>query len=98
MILRKMRNNCIKPIPKDFSNSLALSMYNNSMVTEEGTAASQPITVEYQEIQDPAGYIAAPEEPQEAPASRREHQPAAQNPAESAEKTSPAPQPNVAPF
>lgn len=98
MILRKMRNNCIKPIPKDFSNSLALSMYNNSMVTEEGTAASQPITVEYQEIQDPAGYIAAPEEPQEAQASRREHQPAAQNPAESAEKTSPAPQPNVAPF
>lgn len=55
MILRKMRNNCIKPIPKDFSNSLALSMYNNSLSAEEGVSAKeQPLEADYREIPDPA--------------------------------------------
>lgn len=100
MILRKMRNNCIKPIPKDFSNSLALSMYNNSMIAEDGAVYSQPLDGEYREIQDPAAYIAAPEESQavlQQPA-RQDPQPAATQPTGAVEKENPAPQSNVAPF
>ena len=54
MILRKMRNNAIKPIPKDFANSMALSMYNNSLTVEDGTAATHPMEVDFREVQDPA--------------------------------------------
>ena len=60
MILRKMRNNAIKPIPKDFSNGLALSMYNNSMsdiveTPEERNVQTVDIPeTEYREITDPA--------------------------------------------
>lgn len=65
MILRKMRNNCIKPIPKDFSNSLALSMYNNSIAAEDSTATSSTLDGTFREIQDPAALM-PPAEPAEA--------------------------------
>ena len=52
MILRKMRNNVTKAIPKDFSNGLALSMYNNSLAEE--SAATQPIDAEFREVIDQA--------------------------------------------
>lgn len=48
MILRKMRNNAVKPIPKDFANGLALSMYNNSMQAEE--TGANPIDAEFREV------------------------------------------------
>lgn len=36
MILRKMRNNVVKAVPKDFASGVALASYNNSMAAENG--------------------------------------------------------------
>lgn len=75
-------------------------MYNNSMIAEDGAVYSQPLDGEYREIQDPAAYIAAPEEPLavlQQPA-RQDPQPAAAQPTGAVEKANPAPQSNVAPF
>ena len=58
MILRKMRNNAVKPIPKDFANELSLSAYYKGMDASERDNA---ITAEYRVIPD---LDALPEGPQ----------------------------------
>ncbi|MEG2931632.1 MAG: hypothetical protein RR825_07580, partial [Ruthenibacterium sp.] len=60
MILRKMRNNAVKPIPKDFANGLALSMYNNSVAVDD-SATQTPIEAVYREVPDAAALPGAKE-------------------------------------
>ena len=58
MIIRKMRNNAVKPIPKDFSSAFVASAYLRATddipaaIEAEigGSANSEPIDVEYEDI------------------------------------------------
>ena len=85
MILRKMRNNAIKPIPKDFSNGMALSMYNNAQadVDDRPREERAPVTVDipeddYRELAERKPLPeAATEQPAAPPAQERKPDPTA---------------------
>lgn len=59
MILRKMRNNVIKPIPKDFSNAMTLNMYNRASSDIDEQPQRRTVTTvdlsesDYNEIREP---------------------------------------------
>ena len=65
MILRKMRNNAVKPIPKDFANELSLSAYYKSMAVSE---SDNTIDAEYREIPDMDALPSGPQEVEMPPA------------------------------
>ena len=65
MILRKMRNNAVKPIPKDFANELSLSAYYKSMAVSE---SDNTIDAEYREITDMDALPSGPQEVEMPPA------------------------------
>ena len=93
MILRKMRNNAVKPVPKDFASGMAMEMYR------AGTKDDDVIDVEFSEIDfapetvpDILPSAAAHETIPEPPAAVPERQPQA------APAAVPASAPQAAPF
>lgn len=73
MILRKMRNNAVKPIPKDFANELSLSAYYKSMAVSE---SDNTIDAEYREITDMDALPSGPQEVEMPPAAPPRSEPA----------------------
>lgn len=66
MILRKMRNNCVKPIPKDFATPSSAAMY--ARISDDAIDAeyrevpeAQPVTVASPEISAPVEASAEPQ-------------------------------------
>lgn len=98
MILRKMRNNAVKPIPKDFANELSLSAYYKSMAVSE---SDNTIDAEYREIPDMDALPSGPQEVEMPPAAppRSEPAPAPVEPTSKVEQAAPAAPPvTAAPF
>lgn len=98
MILRKMRNNAVKPIPKDFANELSLSAYYKSMAVSE---SDNTIDAEYREIPDMDALPSGPQEVEMPPAAppRSEPAPAPVEPTSKVEQAAPAAPPvTTAPF
>lgn len=100
MILRKMRNNAVKPIPKDFASGAALAMYQASTREDEAPDASFR---EIQAIQTVKLPDSVPQDmvpvtmPAAAPESAPEAVPAV-HPASVQHAAQPAPQAVTAPF
>lgn len=89
MILRKMRNNVVKAVPKDFASGVSLALYNNSMAAENSGA----IEAEFREL--PVPDDTAREVPPPAARPRPEPRENPEKIEKPAEKASPAP---AAPF
>lgn len=84
MILRKMRNNVVKAVPKDFASGVALASYTNSMAVESG----EQIEADFREV-DMAADANQPVELM--PPSRPEHRPEKQPEPAKAPKAAAAP-------
>ncbi len=67
MILRKMRNNVVKAVPKDFASGVELASYTNSMVSENG----EQLEADFREVDAPVtppAPVLPPQENQPLPA------------------------------